>query len=78
MNTSISVDIGSVDFYFRDLAAAVTEESLEEDFLRELARALRNQSVASGDEQEKQFCLDAAEKCAELAKWFKENGEVMR
>jgi hypothetical protein len=71
----ISVEIGTFDLYFSDLADNVVEQQAEQDLLEALAAELVRSAKASGgaDTTDGKFLTDAADRCAQLAKWFKEN-----
>jgi hypothetical protein len=70
---SISVDMGQVDIYFDQLAEGIVSNGAEGEILHALALELKSTAHRSRDEAEKAFCLKAAEQCANLQLWFRDN-----
>ena len=69
----ISLDMGSHDIHFRDIAEQVCADCAECDLLEDLARASMTVHRESENEVEKAFALEAAKRLTELSKWFAEN-----
>lgn len=69
----ITLDLGSHDIYFDDIAEQVVSDCEEDAFLCELARQNEKIAQQSSDDAEKSFAIEAGKRLRELAKWFAEN-----
>lgn len=70
---SISVDIGSFDFYLRDLAETITEEALEAEMLDAMADQVSDRAKQTEHSAEKLFLEKLATRMRQLSKWIEEN-----
>ncbi len=71
--SSVSIDFGSHDIYFDDIAEQVVADCEEEGLLLALARENANSPGTSSDPTERKFALEAVTRLRDLAQWFKEN-----